>query len=363
MQDGNGDAISGLVPSGGDQQTVVLSGTSFDTCEGTAAFENVFAEDELAKAQVKKLTQPAPGTEFFDNADLGWEMRLTGPGGVDETRTVNAGDDFVLFSTELTAEGEYTITEKQKDGWDQTMPDGVCTFTVNYPADIGKTFSCTYENTKRAMVEVNKTVAGQIPGIGETFSFEIRKDATPEDAGSVLASGSSDAAGDVSFTCEAGTNPDCINVDGVAKLLPGGNYQLCETHLLVGWMTSLTGGFVPGAAGDPTADNSTICVQIEPALVAGETRVIEVDNTRPPGGDARTPGFWKNWSSCSKGNQDDVLDQTLAGSSILDASGNRGFLIGEPVCTRLLNSCCNPEQQGCWDWREQLERSCVQTGT
>jgi hypothetical protein len=32
----------------------------------------------------------------------------------------------------------------------------------------------------------------------------------------------------------------------------------------------------------------------------------------PPGEPARTIGFWKNWSSCSNGNQAPVLDQTLA---------------------------------------------------
>lgn len=32
----------------------------------------------------------------------------------------------------------------------------------------------------------------------------------------------------------------------------------------------------------------------------------------PPGGDPRTIGYWSNWSSCSKGNQDPILDQTLA---------------------------------------------------
>lgn len=34
--------------------------------------------------------------------------------------------------------------------------------------------------------------------------------------------------------------------------------------------------------------------------------------TPPPGGDPRTIGYWSNWSSCSKGNQAPILDQTLA---------------------------------------------------
>jgi len=46
----------------------------------------------------------------------------------------------------------------------------------------------------------------------------------------------------------------------------------------------------------------------------GQTRTFAVDNIPPPGGLARTIGFWKNWASCaaSKGKQKPVLDQTLA---------------------------------------------------
>jgi hypothetical protein len=48
-------------------------------------------------------------------------------------------------------------------------------------------------------------------------------------------------------------------------------------------------------------------------LEPGETEVFNIDNTPPPGGEARTIGFWKNWTSCDgHGNQDPVLDNTLA---------------------------------------------------
>jgi hypothetical protein len=40
--------------------------------------------------------------------------------------------------------------------------------------------------------------------------------------------------------------------------------------------------------------------------------VFNVNNVPPPDGDARTIGFWKNWTSCDgKGNQAPVLDETL----------------------------------------------------
>ena len=45
----------------------------------------------------------------------------------------------------------------------------------------------------------------------------------------------------------------------------------------------------------------------------GQELTITVDNRQPPGGLARTIGFWKNHASCksSNGNQKPVLDQTL----------------------------------------------------
>jgi hypothetical protein len=63
---------------------------------------------------------------------------------------------------------------------------------------------------------------------------------------------------------------------------------------------------------DPSGDNSTLCANF--SVSPGETKSIAVDNRPPPGGLARTIGFWKNWASCanSNGNQKPELDETLA---------------------------------------------------
>jgi len=132
----------------------------------------------------------------------------------------------------------------------------------------------------------------------------------------------------VNFACTAAgiASEDCLDDSGMGKFLPG-DYQLCETGMLPGWSNNLD-GFTPEGAVAEGGDNSTECVDI--VLAAGDTGVPGVplgddpipdpiDNTPPPGGDARTIGFWKNWTSCDgHGNQDDVLDQTLdlAGGSI-----------------------------------------------
>ena len=75
-----------------------------------------------------------------------------------------------------------------------------------------------------------------------------------------------------------------------------------------GWMTTLGPPFY--VVYNPSGDNSTVCTDF--TVAPGETKSFAIDNKPPPGGLGRTIGFWKNWSSCSKGNQKPVLDQTLA---------------------------------------------------
>jgi hypothetical protein len=77
-----------------------------------------------------------------------------------------------------------------------------------------------------------------------------------------------------------------------------------------GWMTTLGPPFY--VVYNPSGDNSTVCTDF--SVRPGETKSFAIDNKPPPGGLARTIGFWKNWASCasSKGNQKPVLDQTLA---------------------------------------------------
>ncbi|MGH9891309.1 MAG: prealbumin-like fold domain-containing protein, partial [bacterium] len=182
--------------------------------------------------------------------------------------------------------------------------------TATIDVDAGESVTCTYTNTKRGMVTVGKTVSGATPAAG-AFDFEIRTGASPTEVGTTVASDSTDASGNVDF--------------GGIKLVPG-TYQFCEVNMLPGFATSLT-GFVPNSD-DPNADNSVICVPF--TLDPGEIQNFVVDNTPPPGGDARTIGFWKNWTSCDgRGNQDPVLDQTLASFPLNLVTNTRGVLIGD----------------------------------
>lgn len=267
------------------------------TCARTVTFNNTFGP---ASADVVKITDPVGNQE-------GWQMCLSGPGIPAVTpECVETGPGGTAFFTTPLVEGTYTVTETESptDDFDQTSAVG-CSFTVAYPADNNRTFTCTFTNTERATVTVEKTSDGVAPP-ADAFTFELRKDASVDEPGTILDTDTNDASGDVDF-------------DGAGSLVPG-EYQVCETGMLPGWHSTLSddpSAFIPDSAGDQDPDNSIVCIVVD--LDPGEDLVLTVANTSPPGGDARTIGFWRNHTSCDgHGNQDPVLDDTLddAGGSI-----------------------------------------------
>lgn len=381
------------------------------TCSGSVSFANSFGP---ASAKAVKTTTPA-------GSEIGWTMCLVGPGApmggeCVQTATVEGTPGVALFTTALEDDGSYTITEQLQANWWQKASTGDCSFTVSYPADFdrvfscsfsnerfgriiiaketfpdgasqtfpfalsggpsalaasfnlsdggqydtgymvkagsgyvaaetvpagwdltsavcddgslvsnisvsaGETVTCTFTNTQRGDAEVMKSVSGMTPPAGTTFSFEVRTGASPTETGTVVLSDTTDAAGNADF--------------GGTKLQPG-TYQLCETGMLPGWHSSLSdvpGSFVPNSD-DPVHSNDVVCVIF--VLDPGESEVFNVDNMPPPGGDARTIGYWKNWSSCSGGKQADVLGDTLGSFPIAMGQTTHGVYIGN----RYVDTC------------------------
>jgi len=210
------------------------------------------------------------------------------------------------------APGRSTSTETVPTGWDLnsiSCDDGDSsgsTATATFNAEAGETVTCTFTNTKRGLARVIKTVNGASPSGSRSFAFELRQGASPIDTGTVLESKTANAAngGAVDFT---------------PTLVPGTTYALCET-VMPGWMTTLGPPFY--VVYNPSGDNGTVCTDF--TVQPGETKSFAIDNKPPPGGLARTIGFWKNWASCavSKGKQKAVLDQTLI------AADSAGITIG-----------------------------------
>jgi hypothetical protein len=311
-------------------------------CVFQCTYENV----KRGKIIIEKQTDPADSATAF-----GYTGEITTS--LLDNETAMKGD---------LVPGTYTVTETVPEAWDLTsIVCEVCddngencaedtstnvssgdtaTATATFKVDPGETTKCTFYNRERGMADVLKTVDGQLPG-GYTFDFQIRTGADASDVGDVAASCTTDATtGECMFTCVAG-DPPCRNVGGVAKLVPG-DYQFCEANVMPGWMSDIkdwenafplpviNGTFFVPNQNDPLVDNSIYCAPF--TLAAGQTVNFQVDNSPPPGGDARTIGFWKNWTSCDgHGGQDPVLDETLALSPITCPDGGPGIWIGT-VC-------------------------------
>ncbi|WP_139556012.1 hypothetical protein [Methylotetracoccus oryzae] len=307
--------IADPLASDNPSQTANLSlgeGGTVSKCSATLAFENRLREEKFAKAKVAKVTDP---TLTSGEADYDWTFTLN-PGGHSATAGAGAAPVFFKGGTGealLLAAGTYTVTETTKTGWDLTKvlnPDGTtttvnpCTFTVDYPEDYDKTFTCTFTNTKRAKVDLVKTVQSNVPTGTQAYTFEIREGASTTSDGKTLETKAADAAngGEVAFT----------------TLLKPGTYQFCEV-VMPGWNTNLgtygplfvPNSIIPPTLPNPNVNNMTVCVDF--TATAGETKSFAVDNAPPPGGMALTIGFWKNWASCanSKGSQAWVLDNTM----------------------------------------------------
>jgi hypothetical protein len=287
-------------------------------CSGTASFVNTIPVGEFPKAKVAKITLPAQVA-----GDDGWEWTFTlsgPPGFVGTTATANAGQAGVEFGVTLTEEGTYTVTETLKPKWDLTgviQPDGsssttVCAFVVDFPTDFGKSFGCTFTNTKRGLVKVVKTLKGGALTT-EQFTFQLRTGA----------SGNADGAVKETLVTNSGGNGSTLNF--AELLVPGTHYQMCEATQ-AGWMTSFNDVnapyFVPGAfqppgnnIPNPGVDNSWLCVDF--TVSPGETKTFNVDNSPPPGGRGLTIGYWKTHASCttSSTKKDPALDKQLFASS------------------------------------------------
>ena len=203
----------------------------------------------------------------------------------------------------------YNVAEASPPpGWDLT--EVVCTSNVPAtsidPSAITlrplEVVNCVFTNTQRGMVQLLKSTNG-VASQTAAWDFTLQGPEVDE-------SGS--------------TPPATLNFNG-AKLIPGETYTLCETGIPAGWTANWSKdsadiGFKFGVNNDPVDpvlgyskiydpnyvappgeyDNDTRCINF--TVDPGETIAFAIDNTFPEG-EQRTIGYWKNWSTCTNGNQ------------------------------------------------------------
>jgi plastocyanin len=294
---------------------------------------------------IKKETDPdgASGSfSFTHNVGSNSDPAVTTP--------FNLSDGQSRTFTNVRA-GSYTVTESDPtpafdlatldcDDDASATPSTTAGRVATVKVDPGETVTCTYTNKQRATVTLNKRESGALP-LTHAWSFEIRRGATTLVAGDVIATGSANTTtGVVAFACSPNPNTYCGNVGGIANFVPG-DYQVCETGMPAGYSNNISSppGFTPlGGIPEGTADNSIECANV--SLAAGASGVPTgipnpIDNTPPPGGDARTIGYWKNWASCSGSSGKQYQKAVANGDFNKTLDGNLPQTIG----VLAINSC------------------------
>lgn len=402
----------GFAPDGGSTKENI--DLTLPTCSTSVVFDNDLTVDQHVR--VAKVTNPV--TIDGQNADGDWNMTLYKV--VDGQNvfvsslltTAGAGSDEFTIPGDYLSEGNYTIMETMKAGWYQSERGAGCDFSVDYPADVNRTYECMYTNTKYAQIIVAKITDPAGSDANFTFAQDMNgtpltlkhgwaqtynelmpntytvteNDPTPAfdlvnvecvetntdyaDPNRIQVDGATatiDLIAGETVTCtytnrERGmvevtkiengiapvhewtftlSGPDVGTVSGTtppnpldfngAKLIPGETYTLCEKAVPVAWETIWTlngNGVIPyNPYAGTDASNEDRCIDFN--VTAGQTVGFTVNNNyTPPGGEPRTIGYWKNWSTCSGGQQaekaaekggaaegfwliDDVLPMTL----------------------------------------------------
>ncbi len=410
----------GFTPDGGaTKENIDLT---LPTCSTSVVFDNSLAVDQHVR--VAKVTNPV--TIDGQNTDGDWNMTLYKVVGGNEIfvstllTTAGAGSDEFTIPGDYLDEGNYTIKETIKTGWYQSARGAGCDFSVDYPADVNRTYECMYTNTKYAKIIVSKVTDPSGSLVDFTFAQDMNgtpltlrdgwaqaynglipntytiteNDPTPafdlvnvecvqsdtdnpnmerididgatatinlqagetvtctytnrergmvevtktENGGAPTHDWTFTLSGPEVGTVSGVTPPNPLNFNG-AKLVPGETYTLCETAVPVAWATTWTlngTGVIPyNPYAGTDSSNENRCIDFN--VTAGQTVAYTVENTPPPtpGGEPRTIGYWKNWSTCSGGQQavkaaekggaaegfyliDDVLPLTI-GSLTLDS--------------------------------------------
>jgi hypothetical protein len=312
---------------------VILDAGAYNVTEsgpaGYAASFSAYCSGSIANGQTKTCTVTNDDISptlrvvkvLLPIADSGlFNLRIDGATAGTGANVTDAGTTgFVPVNA-----GNHAVSETAGTG--TSLSDYVTTFGGDCAANgtvslaLAQNKTCVITNKKKGLAEIDKTVSGQPPAAGQSFTFELRQGASTFSDGTVLETKNTDATGNINFT---------------TKLIPGDTYQVCE-WVFPGWNTNLVGdgplfvpnSMIPPALPNPNVVNLTVCADF--TVQPGQTRTFTVDNSPPPGGRALTIGFWKNWASCANSNgkgQKPMLDLALGFASANTTNPPGGLVV------------------------------------
>jgi hypothetical protein len=194
--------------------------------------------------------------------------------------------------------------------------DGTYSGSADNTADIAWTGGSDSDSAhtdytcEASFVDLLKLTNG-VENLTMNWSFQLRQDGTTLESQStpptLLKFDTALVPGDEYTMCETGI-PASWTLQWALDLDGNGVIDLGETLSFVGGEADLVGdGLLQVYDPDPAygtdgAVNDTRCVNFLADSDAGDTLSFIVDNQQP-GGEPRTPGYWKNWNLCSTGNQ------------------------------------------------------------
>ncbi len=288
-------------------------------------------DDEPSLTLVKVVDNGANPGGTATEADF--TLSATGPTGFDGPGpSVSNGASFDAGTYDLSEAGPagYLASDWDCVGGSQTDGDTVS-------VGLGEDVTCTITNTAMGMTTLLKLTDGQE---SQTMAWNFTLSGPGVD--------------------ESDSSPPTTVDFGGVKLVPGEEYTLCETGIPSGWTLEwkvdtdgdgIPDTIIPQVSGTnnspvgpdgysqvydpnyvPPPDeftNDTRCVNF--VVGVGETLAFQINNSFP-GGEPRTIGYWKNWNTCTGGNQ----ATTAAGNGgpgagwfiLNDLLNNPGYTIG-----------------------------------
>jgi hypothetical protein len=356
-----------------------IVGEVINTATASGAFDDVDASTATDSASatvtgytcriiVEKVTIPSGASQQFTfTGDLSGSI---GDGGSLYLDVLQPG----TYDTSETVPGGWDLTDITCDDADSSGsatpvgPGG--TGTATYQVALGETVTCTFTNTERSMVNVLKLTDGlEDPAMIWTFKLYTGPDGF--DSGTLLATDN--------------TPPALLDFGGL-KLDPSQTYTLCEENVAAGWTSewkidtdndgiadTIVNPYNPNADDVPPQDLGNRCFDFGAGtsytLTPGETLVFEVNNSFP-GGEPRTPGYWKNWNACTGGNQVQVAANNGGPDegwyTLDDLLNNPGFLIGDMVLNGVWDDdqfkFDSPQHNDCIEAVRILDKSDAKTG-